>query len=143
MLWVTEWKEPYRYLTQLFRYVIVGISSNGVGYLLYLLVTSLGVGPKITMSCLYFTGAVIGFFANRHITFSHQGRITSSLARYSIVHVVGYVLNFMLLFLFVDELGFPHQSVQAVAIFIVALFLFFMFKFFVFPYCVKSRGLTS
>ena len=40
-------------LAQLTRYALVGIVSNLAGYLVYLLVTYLGVTPKITMTLLY------------------------------------------------------------------------------------------
>jgi hypothetical protein len=38
-----------------------------------------------------------------------------------------------MLFILSDKWGFPHQAVQASAIFVVALILFLMFKYFVFP----------
>lgn len=53
--------------------------------------------------------------------------------RYIIAHCFGYLINLVILIIFVDELGFVHQWVQAIAIVIVAAFLFLAFKFFVFP----------
>ena len=58
---------------QLFRYALVGVMSNVVGYLIYLLLTYLGATPKVTMSFLYGIGAAVGFFGNRGFTFAHQG----------------------------------------------------------------------
>ena len=46
--------------------------------------------------------------------------------------VWGYLMNLAILFVFVDKMGFAHQWVQAVAIFVVAGYLFLAFKFFVF-----------
>ncbi len=56
----------------------------------------------------------------------------SSGGRYVVAHVMGYLINFMLLMIFVDHIGYPHQWVQAAAIFVVAIFLFVTFKFIVF-----------
>jgi putative flippase GtrA len=117
---------------QLSRYAFVGIVSNLTGYLVYLLVTYLGVAPKITMTLLYGVGATIGYIGNRNFTFTHKGSLLGSGARYLVAHFFGYFINLALLIIFVDQFGYAHQWVQAVAIFVVACFLFIAFKFFVF-----------
>ena len=122
---------------QFFRYALVGVFSNVTGYILYLLVTWLGVSPKIAMTALYSIGAIIGFIGNRQWTFSHQGGLFSCFTRYWFVHAVGYVMNLLILIIFVDHYDYNHQWVQAVAIIVVACFLFMMFKFFVFSNNIK------
>lgn len=117
----------------LVRYALVGVFSNACGYCLYLGVTWLGVPPLVAMSLLYFVGATIGFLSNRKWAFSHRGKVMPSLVRYGITHALGYGLNFLLLHVFVNRLGYPHQLVQGIAILVVAGFLFIMFRFFVFP----------
>ena len=119
-------------VSQLFRYAIVGITINFAGYIVYLLITYLGGTPKITMTILYGAGVVTGFFGNRKLTFSHEGGLIETGVRYFIAHCLGYLINLIILFLFVDKLGYAHQLVQAVAILVVAGFLFPMFKYFVF-----------
>ena len=118
---------------QLIRYGLVGLVINFVGYLVYLLLTSLGTTPKITMTLLYSVGATFGFMGNRGLTFRHQGSVMEAGVRYFIAHIFGYLINLSILSIFVDRLGYAHQWVQAVAIFVVAAFLFITFKFFVFP----------
>lgn len=118
---------------QLFRYALVGVMSNLSGYLVYLLLTYLGGTPKLTMSFLYGISAAVGFYGNRSFTFAHHGSILGSGGRYVISHCIGYLLNLIILVVFVDKLGFAHQWVQGIAIFIVAGFLFLAFKVFVFP----------
>lgn len=120
-------------VTQLFRYALVGLLSNVAGYLVYLAFTYLGGTPKVTMTLLYGVGAAVGFFGNRNLTFEHQGNIMGAGLRYVIAHCIGYLLNFSILVVFVDKLGYEHQWVQAIAIFIVAAFLFLAFKVYVFP----------
>lgn len=117
---------------QLYHYALVGIASNSSGYIVYLLATYLGGTPKITMTFLYGVGAVIGYFGNRKLTFAHKGSMLGSGIRYVIVHFFGYFFNLTILIVFVDELGYVHQLVQAIAIVVVAAFLFMAFKFFVF-----------
>jgi putative flippase GtrA len=117
---------------QLFRYGLIGIASNLAGYMIYLLITYLGATPKISMSLLYGVGAVVGFWGNRKITFAHHGSRLGAGVRYTIAHGIGYFINLAILVMMVDRLGYAHQWVQAIAIFIVAAFLFLAFKFFVF-----------
>ena len=120
-------------LWQFIRYVVVGLANNMLGYGVFLLVTALGVDPKSTMSLFYVLGAVLGFFGNKKLTFSHTGNLYSSIFRYTIAHTIGFTLNFMLLTVFFEWYGYPYQYVQAVAIFVVAAVLFVLFKYFVFP----------
>lgn len=123
---------------QLARYALVGIVSNSAGYLVYLLITYLGATPKITMTILYGVGATIGYIGNRNFTFTHKGSLLGSSVRYVIAHFCGYFINLVILIIFVDRFMYPHQWIQAIAIFIVAAFLFLAFKVFVFPVTNKT-----
>ncbi len=114
------------------RYLIVGVLTNSTGYAAYLAFTFLGMDTKIAMTGIYFVAAFLGYWGNKSYTFTFSGGIASSSCRYIIAHTVGYGLNLCLLLLFSDVLGYPHQIVQFIAIFIVAAFLFVMNKFFVF-----------
>lgn len=119
-------------LRQLFRYALIGVLTNVLGYAFYLFLTYLWGAPKLTMTALYFVGASIGFLANRRFTFLHDGHIGEAGIRYLLAQFSGYLLNLVLLLLFVDWLGLPHQIVQAIAIVVVAIFLFVMLRVFVF-----------
>ena len=84
------------------------------------------------MTLVYIIGASIGFVGNRQWTFSHRGNATRAAVRYVAAHLLGYMLNFVILLVFVDRLGYAHQWVQAAAIVVVAGFLFVSFKYYVF-----------
>jgi len=117
----------------LFRYGVVGFANNAGGYLIYLLITWLGVDPKLVVTIGYPVGALVGYLGNKQWSFSYKGRLTPSLARYVVAHVGGYLINISMLYVLVDKLGFAHQWVQIVAICVVAGFLFLAMRFFVFP----------
>lgn len=127
---------------QLLRYAFVGVASNLAGYLVYLLITQLGLGPKITMSALYVVGAAVGFWGNRSLTFAHQRGGVAVGVRYLLAHGCGYLINLGLLHLLVDRWGWAHQIAQGLAIFIVAGFLFVSFRWFVFSGADRSGALT-
>jgi len=120
------------FVFQLLRYGVVGLATNLLLYLAYLIVTYLGMGPKQAMSLLYIAGVIIGFFGHRKWSFMHSGTVLGSSARYLIAHLLGYLINLILLFLMVDKFGYPHQWVQGGAILVVAGFLFVVFRYFVF-----------
>lgn len=125
-------------LRQLFRFGVIGLLQNGIGYGLYLILTLAGLPPKPTMTVLYLVGATASFLANRRFTFGHTGKLTHAGIRFVLAHLGGYLINLLLLWWLVDQNGHPHQWVQAGAIFIVAAYLFVSFRFFVFP--DKSRS---
>ncbi|OOO28598.1 GtrA family protein [Agrobacterium sp. YIC 4121] len=119
-------------LARLVRYGLVGIASNGLGYLAYLGLTTLGLPPKVTMTALYATATGIAFFANRSFTFVDHGRMGPAGLRFVLIYLAGWVLNLILLETFVDKLGYPHSFVQGIAIVIVAAVLFVLQRHFVF-----------
>lgn len=124
---------PLAIRRSLWRYLVVGLLSNGVGYSLYLLLTWLGVGPKVSMSILYCVGTALGFIGNRKWSFEHRGKALPSFILYCLAYGIGYALDFFMLSFFVDRLGYPHQLVQAAAVIVVAVFLFLTLNFVVFP----------
>lgn len=119
-------------LPQFFRYVLVGLLTNLIGYVLYLVMTRFWGMPKLTMTMLYSIGAAVGFFANRRFAFRHDGHVGKAGLRYLLAQLSGYLMNLLLLLIFVDWFGFAHQVVQAAAIVVVAIFLFVLSRFFVF-----------
>lgn len=119
-------------MAQLMRYALVGVGSNALIYFIYLLLTNFGCRPKIAMTLVYIIGTCISYIGNRRLTFKYHGNSKSIFTRYLIAHFFGYMLNLMILHIFVDIYGYPHQLVQAIAIIIVAGLLFLIFKYYVF-----------
>jgi putative flippase GtrA len=124
---------------QLSRYAVVGLTSNAVGYLLYLLLTYAGMGHKTTMTLLYAVGVAQTFYFNRRWSFSHDGQVSSAFVRYLTAYALGYVFNLAVLMILVDRWGWPHQWVQGVMIFVLAGMLFLMQRYWVF----RSRQVLS
>ncbi len=117
---------------QFIKYAIIGILTNLIGYLGYLLFTDLGADPKVVVSIMYPIGVLGGYFGNSNITFPEAKSNLAVSIKYFFIHFLGYGLNLSLLYLFVDNLGYSHRIVQAIAIIMVAIFLYASFKYFVF-----------
>jgi putative flippase GtrA len=117
---------------QFSRYALVGLVSNAIGYLLYLLLTYLGMGHKTAMTLLYIIGVLQTFYFNRNWSFKHHAVAQGSFVRYVFAYLFGYAINFVILWLGVDLLHLPHQGVQGFAIIMVATCLFLMHRYWVF-----------
>ena len=120
------------FIWQVIRFGFVGFLSNGIGYMLYLALTSGGVPPKVTMTVLYLCAAGLSYLGNRRWTFAAQGGARATLLRYSVAHIIGYIINLIMLTVLVDRYGFPHQWIQALAVFVVASYLLIVFRYVVF-----------
>lgn len=116
---------------QVVRYIIVGVASNTIGYLLYLVLTQLGVGHKTAMSCLYFIGVGINFYLNRSWTFRTTQSVRAGLARLLLAIALGYLLNLIWLYTFVDLVGWHHELVQLAAIVVISVYFFMINKHYV------------
>lgn len=126
-------------LGQVVRYGVVGALNNLLGYLIYLFITWLWLDPKIAVTLMYPIGAVTAYFGHARYSFAYyNGRTSQSIARYTIAHLIGYGANIGMLYLLSDQLGYPHQLVQAVAIVAVAGILYLLFRYFVFPHRLQS-----
>lgn len=118
------------------RYAVVGAATNVFGFLLYVLFTTLGASPVLTISIFYPIYIGLAFYLNKKWSFNHEGRISTSAIRYLMAYLGCYALNVSVLKFFSGYLGYSHLIVQAITIFVMALLLFLAQKHWVF----KSRG---
>ena len=119
-------------LDQVRRYGIVGVLNNLLGYLIYLFITWFWLDPKIAVTLMYPIGAVTAYYGHARYVFSYNARYWHGLVRYVIAHLIGYGANIGMLYLFWNQLGYPHQLVQAIAIVVMAVVFFLLYRHFVF-----------
>lgn len=117
---------------QLIRYGVVGFSANAIGYLLYLLLNTAGMGHKVAMTIVYAIGVFQTFVLNKRWSFRYAGGRGKTFARYVLIYILGYIINFVVLSVCVDKLQWSPAWVQAVMVFVVAAFIFVLQKCWVF-----------
>lgn len=117
---------------QFIRYAVVGLVSNGILYLAYIVLTWFGLGHKLAMTLLYAVGVLQTFIFNKTWTFKHEGEATMSLLRYCLSYAFGYIVNLSALIFLVDMAGYPHQIIQGIMIILIAVMLFVLQKYWVF-----------
>lgn len=117
---------------QFARFALVGIVSNAVLFVLYLAMTSAGVGHKVAATIAYAIGVAQTFLANRAWSFGDAGPVSTAFWRYVLVYAFGYVFNIVLLVVLVDYLELNHAIVQGAIILGLAVFFFVLQKTWVF-----------
>lgn len=121
-----------------FRFIVVGVASNTLLYVIYLGISGVGLGHKTAMSLVYLLGVLQTFVINKAWTFAHRGHHTAAFFRYLAAYGGCYLLQLLMLCLFVDYLGVHHAIVQGVAICVVAYLLFLLQKYWVFAMPVMN-----
>ena len=121
----------------LIRYGLVGLVINAVCYFVFLRLIYFGMESKAAMTLIYVFGVFISFAGNRRWVFYHQDATSDAALHFVLAHLFGYLLNLLILYVFVDLYGYAHQWVQIVAIIVVAIFLFIIFKYFVFRKIIR------
>jgi putative flippase GtrA len=121
-----------RWRTQFVRFGIVGLASNLAGYLVYLGLVRLGLGPKLAMSLVYAAGVAVTFAFNRGWSFRHSGPAAAAFRRYVASYAIGYVVSLALMWIAVDRIGLPHAWVQLGIMGFLAVGLFLSQRYWVF-----------
>ena len=106
--------------SQLARFILVGVISNGVAFVAYLLL-ALVIQPVLAMTFLYGVGFIVSFIGNRSFTFNHTSALVPTVLRFTIMHIVLYTLRYCMFNYFVIYLYLPHQLVQAFATIFMAI----------------------
>ena len=128
---------------QFIRYAVIGVLLNASLYAAYLLLTHTMLGSRAAMTLTYATGVLLGFLLNRKITFNFSSMDKGALYRYIVSYAVGYGVNLLGLWLFVDLAGFSHELVQGGMIITLAFMLFALQKWWVFTEHQTQSGPVS
>lgn len=127
-----------KFSKEFIRYAAVGVGTNVCGFLIYVLFTTLGVSPVLTISIFYPIYLGLAFYLNKKWSFSHKGHISRTAVKYLIAYFCCYILNVAVLKFFNEYLGYSHLIVQAITIIVMALLLFLVQKYWVF----KLQGIS-
>ena len=100
--------EPF-FMRQLIRYGLVGVVSNLAMYFVYLLITHLGVAAKESNDVGVYHRRIHRIYWPPKMVICTSREFHSSGHAVCAAHFSGYMLNFLVLFIFVDRLGYAHQ----------------------------------
>ena len=117
---------------QLLRFGMVGVGTNMLLYLTYLVLVGLGLQYQLAMTASYVGGVVLGYTAQRQWTFRYRGPGAESAVRYLIAYAGGYLLNLIGLYVLVEHARAGAAVAQGVMIFVVAIGLYLAQRHWVF-----------
>lgn len=117
---------------QFIRYAIIGVLLNAALYGSYLALTHTVMGSRAAMSITYCAGVLLGFVLNREFTFRYRGNDASAMLRYVASYFIGYVVDYLGLWLLVDHAGVAHELAQAGLTVAIAFMLFALQRYWVF-----------
>lgn len=119
-------------LDQLARYVIAGVALNAGLYLVYLLLTLIGLAPLIASSAAFVLGVPLSLVTHGRFTF-RAGRISQTRkSLFGLGYLTGYLTQIGTLAVLHHRLGLPHEISQVIAIATVAAVLFVFQKLMIF-----------
>ena len=113
--------ERYR---KIVSFGLIGVTSNTVLYIAYLLLVQWGMSPTAAMTSTYLTGVIVSYMLNSRITFSTHSNLNSQFIRFCFSHVIGYTFNAAGLIAGTQFMNWPHALVQAGMILSTAILLF-------------------
>jgi putative flippase GtrA len=116
---------------QIVKYYIVGAFINVGGYVAFLVLLHEQMEPKLAASLLYVIGALISFWLNRKLVFDSSVHIRTSLLRLVFMLLAGYVLNILMLYIFVDLYKAAAWLIQIFSVILVSVFFYLVNKFYV------------
>lgn len=79
-----------RLATRLWRYVVLGILTNGLCYGTFLLLVAIGATPVAANALCYMLGLMLGYIGNRRWAFRSENRHVSDMLRFGAAHVAGF-----------------------------------------------------
>lgn len=115
------------------RFALVGLATNGLGFMVYVLLTNHLMTPLVTLSILYPLSIIVSYKSHRRLSFkkpsSGNTRRFSSFAK---GQIACYFLNLAVLYIFVELFGFSHLVVQAATVIMIGTLLFLINRIYVF-----------
>jgi putative flippase GtrA len=117
---------------QLISFVAIGLLLNAALYAVYLLLTHMVIGSPAAMTATYAAGVLIGFVLNKRFSFQFIGDSNSALWRYLASYAIGYLINFLGLWVLVGRYGFAHEIVQGGMMLAIPGVLFLLQRYWVF-----------
>lgn len=126
-----------RLSARLWRYVVLGILTNGLCYGAFLLLVAIGVTPVAANALCYMLGLMLGYVGNRRWAFRSENRHVSDMLRFGAAHVAGFASSIACISITMKVM--PVALAQLVAIVVAAGIIFTVLQISRFGQAPRSR----
>lgn len=134
--------EEYRDLIrQISSFVGVGLTATAAHFAtLALLVEADLFGPVASSACGFVVGGTVSYVLNRRYTFESSRSHAGAVPRFAVVAGVAFILNGVLMNLFVHDLGLFYLLAQAITTGITMLWTFTGYRMWAFAHRPGTRS---
>lgn len=126
---VSIYKETPDGFWQFFRFVFVGVLNTIVGYGSYLILLYAQAHYLIAMAGAHMIGVIHSYFWNKYWTFKSKSKSYAEKVKFVSVYTVTFVLNGLLLILFVEVWNISEELSGLFALFVVTIVSYIGHKF--------------
>ena len=118
---------------QIIKYSSVGIVTNTIGYILYIVISNLiGVNPPIAAILAGLMVIGISYYLNKRFTFKSKNKGVVTALNYYLLYFSAILLHSSNIFIFSSILGFVHELVAGISLVVISCSLFLIQKFYFF-----------
>lgn len=96
------------------KYLVSGVINTFATYFLYLII-HLVWEYKIAYTISYFIGILISYLLNSLFVFREKISFLKFI-KFPLVYIVQYIINFIIIYVFVENVGIPTKIVPLIAI---------------------------
>lgn len=114
------------------RFVLSGISVNGIGFLLYIILVEIWFPPKEALTILYWLAVTVTFAINKKLVFKHEGFVFFALVKYIFVYFMGYFISLLVMTICLDWFIFNYVISMIIASMMMPVYFYTMQKYLVF-----------
>lgn len=114
---------------QIYRFVAVGILNTFVGVGAYFILLDLNIYYLFSSLIAHIIGVTNSFIWNKKWTFKSNGNLLNEFFKFNLVYAVIFVVNLVLLVLFVEKFRFNPKIAGVFALGICAMISFFGHKY--------------
>ncbi|HEX7662287.1 MAG TPA: GtrA family protein [Pseudonocardiaceae bacterium] len=79
-------------VSQMYRFVIIGVVAAGIDYGTYDLLLHLGVPPYVSKGCSFILGTTFSYLANKKWTFNARGG-AGQASKFAMLYVITFFVN--------------------------------------------------
>jgi len=120
-------------LGELGRFVLIGVKSNIIYFVIYVSLTLLGVDHRIALTVVYVFGILYMFVFNKHFVFKKKdGANLPQFGRHILVYSGIWVVNIAVLQVLAIHFRISPYIVQLLFMAIMAVAIFIFSKYFIF-----------
>jgi putative flippase GtrA len=123
----------YILVNQVLRFGLIGVTTNIVGYSLFVLCTLyLKFSPYLVISFLYPLAITATYILNKDHTFKQEKTLKKQKIIFITLYLSAYLLNILIFYIATSILLVPPYLAQGIAIIVLGIYLFLMQKKYVY-----------